>query len=204
MPSSHCRLVLASASPRRRQILQDAGIAFEAIDPGEVESAVAAAPTPESLAIAKARVKAMHVAGALTAPFPAVVVGVDTLVALGNDVVGKPLDRFDAVAILSRLSGTRHEVISGVCLWPVVADKNACPAPKLFSANTWVKMRKMTAREIEEYVASGEADDKAGAYAVQETGDKFVEGMEGSFLNVVGFPLELFQQEWPRAVREWF
>lgn len=202
------RLILASASPQRRKILADSGRSFELADPGEVENAIAAAPSPEALAIAKARAKAMDVAATLTGPYPAVVVGVDTLVALGEEVIGKPLDRFDAAGILTRLSGTRHRVISGICLWPVhggTAPGNVpqgC-APKLASDSTFVKMRTMTAEEIEAYIDSGESDDKAGAYAIQEKGDKFVESLEGSFLNVVGFPLELFEKMLPEAIREW-
>jgi septum formation protein len=203
------RLILASASPQRRKIMADHGYVFEAADPGEVENAIAAAPTPEALAIAKARAKAMDIAAVLPPPYPAIVVGVDTLVASNKgEVIGKPLDRFDAEGILTRLSGTRHRVISGLCLWPVLAP--AAPgmtpqgsAPKLASETTFVKMRQMSAEEIETYVASGEADGKAGAYAIQEKGDKFVDKIEGSFLNVVGFPLELFEKLLAESIREW-
>jgi septum formation protein len=209
MPSQQApyKLILASASPRRRKIMLDAGYTFDVADPGEAESAIAAAPTPEALAVAKARVKAMTIASALPAPYPAVVIGVDTLCAYEGEVIGKPLDRFDATSILTRLSGTRHRVISGMCLWPVL-NANApgeIPAgePALVSAVSWVTMRKVSAQEIEDYVATGESDGKAGAYAVQETGDRFVEKIDGSFLNVVGFPLELFQELLPRTLREW-
>jgi len=111
------RLVLASASPRRQEILSAAGYEFETADPGEAEYAVAAASGPEALALAKARAKAQAVAAGLAGP--ALVVGADTLVALGDEVLGKPLDRLDALRILTRLSGTRHRVITGLCLWPV-------------------------------------------------------------------------------------
>ena len=193
------RLVLASSSPRRQEILKNAGYEFEIMDPGEAEDAIAAAPTPEALAIARARAKAMHVAASVRPPFPVLIAGADTLVALGDDVLGKPLDRFDAAAILTRLSGSRHRVISGLCLWPLssAAAPGTIPqgdAPVLASASTWVQMRKMSAEEIETYVATGQSDGKAGAYAIQENGDRFVKNLEGSFLNVVGFPLELFQQ----------
>jgi len=200
--SRSCRLVLASASPRRKQILKDADFKFEAIAPGEVEDAISAASSPEALAVAKARAKAESVAVGLPPPYPAVVIAVDTLVAYGDAVVGKPLDRADAIAILSRLSGTRHRVISGLCLWPVQQAKPGL-APKLAAETTYVKMRQMSAEEIAAYVASGEADGKAGAYAVQETGDRFVERVEGSFLNVVGFPLELFKILWAQVLTEW-
>lgn len=201
------RLILASASPQRRTILIDAHYDFEAVDPGEVENAIATAPTPEALAIAKARAKALAVAAVLPAPWPAVVIGCDTLVALGREVIGKPLDRMDAKGILSRLSGKRQAVISGLCLWPVngATAPGTIPAgePILTSVTTWVTMRPMSADEIDAYVATGQSDDKAGAYAIQETGDQFVESLEGSLLNVVGFPLEVFEQILPDALRAW-
>ena len=200
------RLILASASPQRRKILTDAGFIFESADPGEVEGAIAAAPTPEALAIAKARAKAQEVALRLTPPFPALVIGTDTLVAINDEVVGKPLDRMDAQCILRRLSGTRHRVISGLCLWPVLGtEHSATPnlAPRLESVSTWVRMRALSNEQIEAYVASGQSDDKAGAYAIQSEGEQFVEGVEGSFLNVVGFPLEEFQRILPETLRNW-
>lgn len=192
-------LVLASASPRRQQILRDAGYRFETRDPGEAESAIAAAPTPENLAMAKARLKAQTVAQGLQARVPTLVIGADTLVALNDEVVGKPLDRLDAERILARLSGTRHRVISGLCLW--LAPQN--PRPELAAETSWIVMRSISKEDIGAYVASGEADGKAGAYAVQESGDRFVERIDGSFLNVVGFPLERFEQVLPLALQRW-
>ena len=195
-PAFRSRLVLASASPRRRDILDKAGYIFECEDPGEVENAIVAAPTPEALAIAKARAKAMEVAARIRPPLPALVVGVDTLVALGDEVIGKPLDRLDAVSILSRLSRARHRVISGVCLlW--IGELGTLAAPLLDSASTWVTMRAMSLAEIEAYVATGQSDGKAGAYAIQESGDQFVKELDGSLLNVVGMPLELFERLLP-------
>lgn len=192
-------LVLASASERRRTILSDAGYRFEVCDPGEVENAIAAAPTPEALALAKARAKAQSAAASLQTREPTVVVGADTLAALGDEVLGKPLDRIDAVRILTRLSGSRHRVITGLCLW--LSPGHA--QPELAAETSWVEMRRLSQKEIEAYVATGEADGKAGAYAVQETGDRFVERIEGSFLNVVGFPLERFNERLPAALKRW-
>jgi septum formation protein len=134
------------------------------------------------------------------------VVGADTLVASGGKVIGKPLDRADAVAILAGLSGTRHCVISGVCVLAFSAEQSGDArqlVPLEFAAETWVTMRRMSAREIAAYVDSGQSDGKAGAYAIQENGDRFVERIEGSFLNVVGFPLERFQAELPAALKRW-
>lgn len=203
MTGDKCRLVLASASPQRRQILAQAGYTFEAVDPGETEEAVCGAVRPEELAQSKARAKAQHVAATLAAPYPALVVGCDTLVVSGERIIGKPLDRNEAVSILSSLSGTRHRVISGLCLWPALAARGRGPEARVGAATTWVRMRPMRDEEIAAYVASGESDGKAGGYAVQEGGDRFVESLEGSFLNVVGFPLELFEEWLPRAGREW-
>lgn len=197
------RLVLASVSPRRKKIFSDAGFCFETADPGDVEETVAAAADPEQLAIEKARAKAVCVAAALRPPYPALVVGADTLVATQGKVIGKPLDRADAAAILSGLSGTRHCVISGVCVIQVDDANGGIGKSALleFAEPTWVTMRRMTAAEIAAYVDSGQSDGKAGAYAIQENGDKFVEKIEGSFLNVVGFPLERFQAELPAALK---
>ena len=192
-------LVLASASPRRQQILREAGYVFSIVDPGEAEAAVAAGPAPEDLAVARARSKAQKVACGLNAARPSVVIGADTLAALGTEVIGKPLDRFDAERILTRLSGTRHRVITGLCLWLAPGH----PMPELAAETSWVVMRPVSRQAIAAYVASGEADGKAGAYAVQETGDRFVERIEGSFLNVVGFPLECFERMLPEALKRW-
>lgn len=204
------RLILATVSPRRRKIFEDAGYRFDAAVPGDAEDTVVSAETPERLAIEKARAKARAVAAGLKGPFPAIVVGADTLVAARGKVIGKPLDRADAVAILSSLSGTRHCVISGVYAIPVFASDGDTDGrvvkPVLraleFAESTWVTMRRVSAAEIAEYVDSGQSDGKAGAYAIQENGDKFVEKIEGSFLNVVGFPLERFQAELPAWIKK--
>jgi septum formation protein len=197
------RLILASVSPRRREIFSSAGYRFECADPGDAEDAIDSAHSPEQLAIDKARAKARAVAARLTPPFPAFVVGADTLVAAHGHVIGKPLDRADATAILLRLSNTRHCVISGVCVIPVTAQNaQDFPAALEFAESTWVTMRAMSAEEIADYVNSGQSDGKAGAYAIQESGDKFVAKLEGSFLNVVGFPLERFEAEWEKSVIE--
>ena len=200
MPSY--RLILASTSPRRRQLLTAAGYVFEACDPGDAEDAIQHAATPGTLAVEKARLKARAAVQALTGARPAIVIGADTLVAAGGDVLGKPVDRADAKCILTRLSGTRHQVISGVCVWPVLAQDRPA-TPWTAEVSTWVTMRKVEPSEIDAYVASGESDGKAGAYAIQEKGDTFVESLDGSFANVVGFPIELFQETLPRLLKEW-
>ena len=199
------RLILASASPQRRKIFMDAGLRFEIADPGDVEDAVTHAHTPEELALAKARAKARVIASACSGP--ALVVGADTLVVADGKVIGKPVDRTDAAAILSHLSGTQHRVLTGVCAIPIFSAQEtvrANGADRLeFCEVTLISMRRLSAAEIAAYVDSGEADGKAGAYGVQETGDKFIERMDGSFLNVVGFPMEKFRALLPDALKSW-
>jgi len=129
--------------------------------------------------------KAAHAAAALNPDRPTLIVAADTLVALGNEVLGKPLNRDDARRILSRLSGTRQEVISGLCLWPTPRG----PEPLVESVSSWVTMRTMTPADVAAYVDSGEADGKAGAYAIQGRGALLVEGIEGDYSTVVGLPL---------------
>ena len=184
LPTS--RLILASGSPRRRQLLTEAGIAFEAVQPSIAEPDehlrdLAPAAQAEALAYFKARAVADKHPGAL-------VLGADTLVAAGRTVIGKPADADDARRMLRSLSGTRHAVITGVAL--IHLDGQRTIASEL----TWVTMRPMSDEDIEDYIASGEWVDKAGAYAIQETAERFVESLEGSFSNVVGLPMELLRR----------
>lgn len=179
-------IVLASASPRRRDLLRRMVREFDIV-PADVEEQVREGVSPEEAAQGNARAKARHVARRLRG---GTVLAADTLVAAADGgLVGKPADRDEATAILSRLSGSRHRVVTGVCLLDVASGRM-----DLRAATTWVTMRRMTPREIADYVASGEADGKAGAYAIQETGDRFVEKVEGSMSNVVGLPMELLEQ----------
>jgi len=127
------------------------------------------------------------------------IVGADTLVEAGGQILEKPADRVDARRILEKLSGARHRVITGICLWPSEEGRQ----PLTAAETTWVTMKPMAADEIEAYVESGEADGKAGAYAIQETGDRFVESFEGSFQNIVGFPIERFEKLWPECLVQW-
>ncbi|MFO7898009.1 MAG: Maf family protein [Planctomycetota bacterium] len=176
------RLILASGSPRRRELLAAMGYAFEVLVP-RVDESVApgadAAEAAERLAVAKAEEAARR------APPPAVIVAADTLCALRGRVIGKPADRDDARRILRRLSGTRHHVITGLCVLDARSGRRVAE-----SVATAVVMKPMTDAQVREYVESGEADGKAGAYAIQETGDRYVARIEGSFDNVVGLPTE--------------
>lgn len=181
-------LVLASNSPRRRDLLRQAGYRFDVRPPPAGESAVRplAAPGPyvESLAYLKAAaaIEAHGLAGGL-------VLGADTAVELDGVIIGKPADEADARRILARLSGSRHRVLTGLALVDLDTGRRL-----LAHEATAVRMRVMTPQQIDAYVASGEALGKAGAYAIQETGDRYVEQVDGSFTNVVGLPMRLLER----------
>lgn len=180
-------IVLASASPRRRELLREAGLSFE-VAPAGVEETFLPDRSPQENARALACEKARQVAGRRPGAW---VVGADTVVAVpaggGWDLLGKPGGEDEARAMLARLSGTRHQVVTGVC---VVAPGGE--SERADCETTWVRVREITAAEREAYVASGEWRDKAGGYAIQETADRFVTGLEGGgFDNVVGLPVGL-------------
>lgn len=179
------RLILASSSPRRRELLSGAGLAFDVIEPPLAEPATGLeglAPT------AQAEASAYFKARAVGPREDAYVLGADTIVAAGHAVMGKPADAREARAMLTNLSGTRHAVVTGVALLGPGGRR------RIASATTVVVMRTITADEVDEYVASGEWEGKAGGYAIQETADRFVDRLEGSFSNVVGLPVELVLQ----------
>jgi septum formation protein len=176
-------LVLASRSPRRRELLATAGFEFT-IRAGAVEEVRAPGEAPEDYALRLAREKAE--AAWLAGPRSAdeVVLGADTIVVLGDLVLEKPDGREGARWMLEQLSGREHRVITGVCL------RHAGGA-ELASESTLVKFVALSAEEIADYVATGEPMDKAGAYAIQGLASKFVQRIEGCFFNVVGLPLAL-------------
>ena len=186
------RLVLASASPRRRELLGRLGLPFE-VRPADVDET----PGPDEgardlarrLALAKAEAGLAAEVGA-TAPGGAdvVVVGSDTVVAVGDRILGKPVDEDDAASMLRLLSGTRHLVLTGVA---VAASQGTAASLSVEVAETAVVMRTLTDDDIAGWIATGEALDKAGGYAIQELGDAFVERIEGGFDTVVGLPVEL-------------
>jgi len=179
-------VVLASSSPRRHELLKRLIPRFEVRHPN-VEENTRAESDAEALAVRLAVRKARDVASRLKR---GTVIAADTLVqSAKGEIVGKPADRDEAIRILSQLSGTRHKVVTGVCVIDVASGKEVSAAD-----STYVTMRRMSAEEVRRYVESGEADGKAGAYAIQETGDRYVEKVEGSLTNVVGLPLELLDR----------
>lgn len=180
------KLVLASSSPRRRMLLAEAGYDFDVVDPPIEEPAdLGSELSPAERAEALAYFKARSVADGMGRAY---VIGADTVVASAGEsaqVLGKPADRVDAERMLRSLSGTRHQVITGVALLGPGARR------QIASDLTHVTMRPMTDAQIEAYIESGEWIGKAGAYAIQETADRFVDKIEGSLTNVVGLPVEL-------------
>ena len=186
------RLILASASPRRKHLLESAGFSFEVLVSG-VDESYGAFDHPEEVAEELALRKAQAVAALLEGE-DALVLGSDTVVALMVDgawkLLGKPLDAREAEEMLCLLSGSRHAVITGVCVVRV-ADAAVLSA----SECTWVTMREISLQEVRSYVALGEWEDKAGGYAIQESADAFVSSLEGGgFDNVVGLPVGLVSE----------
>ena len=178
-----CRLILASASPRRRQLLSDAGYEFEVAPPAVAEpntppEGVLPVVWAEALAYLKARSVAEWHPGAL-------VLGADTIVTHGGQIIGKPRDLDHARFILTRQFGGKNDVITGLALLHPGRIERI-----ITYVRTTLTMRPMTGAELEDYLASGAWRGKAGAYALQEGGDRFVLASEGSESNVVGLPLE--------------
>ena len=170
-------LVLASQSPRRRELLGTAGIPFT-IRVRDVEEIRAPGEPPDAYARRLARAKAESVWEGRDE----IVLGADTIVVLDLDVLEKPRDATDARAMLERLAGREHTVITGICLrhpGGVQVDSTA----------TRVRFSPLAPAEIDDYIASGEPMDKAGAYAIQGLASKFVERVEGCYFNVIGLPL---------------
>ena len=183
-------LVLASSSPRRRQLLRDAGYAFTIAEP-DVDETALPGEKPEELAPRLALAKARAVGARV--PAEACVLGADTVVVIDGDLLGKPRDEAEAVAMLLRLAGRTHRVLTGFAL--VVPGSHESEAGVIEST---VRMHAVDRATAERYAASGEPLDKAGAYAAQGEGGRFVAHIEGSRANVIGLPVEALA---PRLAR---
>lgn len=175
------KLILASSSPRRAQILRDAGIAFEA-RAANIDESRRDGEAPLALVQRLAEAKARAIASGVQEP--AIVVGADTEVLLDGDVLGKPASPAHACEMMERLSGRAHEVATALAVIPL-------PEGILHKAveTTRVTFAKMSREEIEAYVASGEPFDKAGGYAIQGLAGRFVTRVEGCYFNIVGLPV---------------
>ncbi|MDZ7291308.1 MAG: Maf family protein [candidate division KSB1 bacterium] len=176
-------IILASASPRRAEILRKLGLTFT-VQPSAVEENNSTARTPAAHALDLARRKAWAVAANVN---KGICIGADTIVVLGEEIIGKPASEDEACEMLRQLSGKTHRVFTGFAIIDRPSNREA----------TGVEMTEVTFRELEEaeiraYVHSGEAMDKAGAYGIQDASAVFAERINGCFYNVVGFPLTRF------------
>ncbi|MBX7058604.1 MAG: Maf family protein [Leptospirales bacterium] len=180
-------LALASASPRRRQLLEQLGLRFSVIATEVAEDHLGATPaeTVQELARCKAR-------AAAASERNSIIVGCDTLVFLGDEPFGKPLDRAQARQFLHRLSANLHSVWTGLCVCSVDRD-GVVLDERVAARQSLVRFRQLSADEIEDYLDSGEAMDKAGAYGIQGKGALLVDSIEGDYFNVVGLPLTLLR-----------
>jgi septum formation protein len=181
------KLILASASPRRAEILHNAGYAFAVVHSAIDETPIPGEPAEtmvQRLADAKAELVAARSVG------PAIVIAADTAVLIGTQILGKPRTTEDARQMLQSLSGMTHSVITGVTLirLPDVERRS-------FVEATQVHFATLSAEEIEEYLESGEPFDKAGGYAIQGRGGRFIPRIEGCYFNVVGLPLARLVRE---------
>jgi septum formation protein len=196
------KLILASSSPQRAAVLRNAGFVFEVV-PAHVDESPREGETAGDLVRRLAETKARVVAAGLPqASHPAIVVGTDTVIFVEGLILGKPVDAQNAREMLRRLSGRTHEVITGLAVlsWPKEERR-------VEQESTRVTFATLRENEIEDYIASGEPLDKAGAYGIQGLGGRFVERVEGCYFNVVGLPLARLyrivrEMEWSRAVAE--
>jgi septum formation protein len=173
------RLILASASPRRAELLRAAGFDFDILA-ADVDESLRAGESPQTYVRRLAAAKSAAVLS--SARRGAIILGADTAVVIDGDILGKPRDDEDAAAMLTRLSGRRHDVMTGVSL--------RCGAHEVGRVEiTGVDFAPLTEDDVAWYVQSGEGRDKAGAYAIQGLASRFIPRIEGSYSNVVGLPI---------------
>ena len=179
-------IILASQSPRRKELLSLLDIPFKIMVSDADETVDAGLPPhfiAESLSLKKAAAVAKNV------ETPAIIIGADTIVLSEDEILGKPKDEDDAKNMLSALSGKWHKVISGVAIFRTTDAKS-----ESFYVETNVKFSNLSEREISDYIKTNEPMDKAGAYGIQGKGAKFIEKIEGDYFNVVGLPLSKLYQ----------
>jgi septum formation protein len=184
------RLVLASASPRRAELLTAAGIPFE-VEPANVDEATRRGEAPEAYVVRVARDKARAVSRRRP---DRLVLAADTTVVVDGLILGKPEGVEDAARMLRMLSGRTHEVLTGVCLAPPASGGRLPPEPSAALSRTEVEFCDLSEDEVAWYIETGEPMDKAGAYAIQGLASRFVTRISGSYSNVVGLPVALVYQ----------
>lgn len=182
-------IVLASGSPRRKEILEQAGVKFQVI-PSQKEEQITSTD-PEEVVKELALCKAQDIADSLTGNI--IVIGADTVVVNAGNILGKPSDELDAVNMIMNLQGHSHNVYTGVCI--IVKTENQETQICQFAENTKVMVADIEKEEAMSYVLTGEPMDKAGAYAIQGKFAKYICGIEGDYYNVVGFPIARFREE---------
>jgi len=179
-------VILASASPRRVELLRQVVFRFKVMP-----SAADECEHEQFTAWEIAQLNAYRKARAIAKKYPdALVVGADTVVCLGTKLYAKPRDERDAHRMLLELQGRTHDVVTGVCLLHLRSHRE-----RLFSDSTAVSFRKLTSGKVRDYVAKVHTLDKAGAYAIQDEGESIVESIQGSYTNVVGLPVERLHVE---------
>lgn len=198
------QIILASASPRRKELLEQIGLSFE-ICPAKGEEIITKTK-PEEVVMELSRQKAKEVASMvvtfgeqnkeITTPSDLLVIGADTVVAYGDKILGKPKDEADAKEMLTMLAGNTHSVYTGVTL--ILIDKSGKAGELVFFEKTDVIMHPMTEEEIDRYIATGEPMDKAGSYAIQGNCAIYVKEIAGDYNNVVGLPIARIYQELKR------
>lgn len=183
-------LVLASASPRRQELLRNAGISF-VVQAADIDESPLAGEPAQACAERLAREKALTVWRSRPADL---VLGADTVVVVDEQILGKPVDEDDAARMLRMLSGRVHRVITGVCLVKAASGQRSVtrnPECSVSSETTQVTMADISGADIEAYVETGEPMDKAGAYAIQGWASRWIPRIEGDYSNVVGLPLAM-------------
>ena len=176
------KIILASNSPRRKELLSQIGLVFD-LAPADVDESVLPGEAPEPYAVRLALAKA---GAAAERAGEGIVIAADTIVTVGGAILGKPADNADASRMLQALSGREHQVVTALAVMDASTQRSI-----VRTSVTKVWFRELSEREIAAYVATGEPLDKAGAYGIQERGALLVERIEGCYSNVVGLPLSL-------------
>jgi septum formation protein len=182
MPEQESKIILASSSPRRADLLKTIGVSFELV-PSSINERPHQDEAPTDYIIRLARAKVIDAARKRDS---GLVIGADTIVVLDGRILGKPRDEDEAVRMLKLLSGRWHAVMTGVALYDAATRREVADYDK-----TLVRFAQLSDKEIDWYVNTGEPMDKAGSYAIQERGAMFVEEIAGNYHNVVGLPVTL-------------
>lgn len=177
-------IILASASPRRKEILELADLKFDVMPSDAQEITTKTAPNEVVMELASLKAKDIY----KKSEKQSMIVGADTVVAYQGQILGKPTDEADAKRMLTMLSGQTHEVYTGVC---IIEDGKT----KTFYEETKVTFYEISDEQIDRYIKTGEPMDKAGSYGIQGKAAVFIKGIEGDYYNVVGFPIARFLQE---------